>query len=128
MSRELPGIPRRHPSKPDREPHAPDVYEILAGFEGRLDGFERGQAELLERVERGFASGKHETIKVIAGVVVAALGVIGGQRALTPNPPPEVHNVPTRSALDVRLDLCRPMAPGPSREECFARVTAETDH
>lgn len=125
----VPGYPRRpHPSRPEL-PHAPDVYEVLQGFEGRLDGFERGQAELLERVERGFASGKHETVKVIAGVVVAALGVIGGQRALAPTAPiPETRNVPARSALDVKLDLCRPMAPGPSRDECFSRIIAETDH
>lgn len=130
----MPGYPRRHPSRPDPEAHAPDVYEILEGFDGRIGQVEghvleikKGQADTLTELRVMAATDRHATAKLIAGLVATAITVIGGQRLLASSaaqPPPPI----TRSALDVRLDMCRPMAPGPSREECFARVMAETEH
>jgi len=138
MTRELPGIPRRHPSKPDREPQAPDVYEILHEHDKRLGGLEGlaqegklADAKIIDKLENIEATGTHQLVKQIIALATTAVvtvgGILGGQQLTKPSIPVTTPP-PARSALDVKLDLCRPMAPGPGREECFARVTAETDH
>lgn len=128
----LPGFPRaRLPSRPhadDPEPHIPEaVFHALQSMSGKIEETNLKVATLADTVTKLVASGRTETAKIIAGVVIAALGVIGGQRALAPSPSPAPVPI-VRSALDIRLDVCRPMAPGPSREDCFARTVAETDH
>jgi hypothetical protein len=127
---------RRFPSKPDRDPHSPDVYEILHGFDKRIGGLEDASVEnklanasIINKLEDIKATDRHAFTKLIAALVTTAITVIGGQRLLAPAAvPADTAHVPARTTLDVKLDVCRPMAPGPSREECFARVTSETEH
>jgi len=119
------------------------VYEILADHAeqisehgkdlGTLKDLAReskaADATIIAKMEEIKATDRHAFTKLAAALATTAITVIGGQRLLAPTPPPpQVTNVPARSKLDVQLDVCRPMAPGPSREECFARVTSETDH
>jgi hypothetical protein len=126
----------RFGSKPDREVHAPDVHEILERHDIAIDelkDFARegrvADAEILTELRTIKATDRHAFTKIIAALVTTAITVIGGQRLLAPSPPlPEPSHVPARSALDVKLDLCRPMPPGPSRVECFERITAEDPH
>ncbi len=141
----LPGIPRgRLRSHADDEPIPERVYEVLQGFDARVGGLEEavsalkslaedsklGQARIVDKLEDIKATDRHALTKMIGGLAGTAIltigSILGGQQLLkpgAPTPPPIA-----RSALDVRLDTCRPMPAGPSREECFARVTAETEH
>ena len=140
--RDLPGIPRgRTRSRPeidDGERVPERVYEILEGFddrvgrvEDRMGGLERGQSAVIERLEDIKATDRQALTKLLIGLITTAIvtigGVVGGMQALKPAEPAPVHG-PARSALDVKLDVCRGMAPGPGREECTARVIAETEH
>jgi hypothetical protein len=120
------------------EVHAPDVYEILADHAtaiGELKGLasegKLADAQILSELRDIKATDRHATTKLISALVVTVIttigGVIGTVAAMRPGASAEIHT-PARSALDVRLDQCRPITPGPSREECFARVMAETEH
>lgn len=137
--RDTPGYPRRHPSRPDRDPpQSPDVYELLHEHDRRLGGLEGlaqenkiANATILSEVREIKATDRHATTKLIGAaistIVLTVGGILGGQQ-LAKSTIPVTAPPPARSALDVRLDQCRPIRPGPSREECFARVTAETEH
>jgi hypothetical protein len=69
------------------------------------------------------AADRAHLAKIVGIVATAVASVIGGQRMLAPTPPaPEVRAV--RSAADLALDECRPLAPGSyERAECFERVS-----
>lgn len=132
----VPGFPRgRLRSRPEEEPAPEHVYQILAehgeriaGIESSQQKFEIGQATMLVKLESIAQTDRHATTKLIIGLVTTAITVIGGQRLLAPSPMPTSTPM-TRSALDVRLDICRAMAPGsPSREDCVSRVTQDTEH
>jgi hypothetical protein len=127
--------PRRFGSRPEI-PHSPDVYEILGEHDRRLEGLEGyaqenklANATILSEVREIKATDRHATTKMISALVVTVIttigGVIGTVAAMHPGAP---LPSPARTVLDIKLDTCRPLAPGPSREECFARVIAETDH
>ena len=144
MTRDLPGMPRgRLRSHAEDEPIPERVYAVLHGFDTRIGGLEEDSqqnkrdnaairsdnAAILTVVRNLEATDRHATSKMIAALVVTVIttlaGVIGTIAATRPSAAPPA---PARSALDVRLDTCRPMPSGPSREDCFARVTAETEH
>lgn len=121
-------------SKPEI-PHAPDVYEILGEhateikeLKGLAQEGKLADAKILEKLESLQATGTHQLAKQIVALATTAVvtigGILGGTAALkssVPQTPPP----PARSALDVKLSVCRGMAPGPSREECTTRVVAE---
>lgn len=139
-----PGIPRgKLRSHADAEPIPERVYEVLHAFEKQLVDFDQriggledhaqegklADAQILSKLAGLEATDRHATTKLISALVITVIttigGVMGTVAAMRPGAPPPM---PARSALDIRLDTCRPMPPGPSRVECFARVTAETEH
>lgn len=85
----------------------------------RFERFERRFSAFEDRVEDALAdavaSWRALALKQIGAVAVAALGVIGTVLAtrIPPAPPP-------RSAMDLSLDECRPLA-GAERRACFER-------
>lgn len=127
---------RRHPSRPDEMPAPESVYRELWAHDTRLDTLEEKidavatdlGASVREAVREIKSSNSSETRKLIAAIAGAAIttigGVFGAARLERPTPPVAIQ----RSALDVRLDSCRAMGPGQSREDCFTRVMAETEH
>lgn len=137
MTRDYPGVPRaRLRSHAEDEPIPERVYAVLHGFDERIGGLEEAaranksdNAAILTVVRNLEATDRHATSKMIAALVVTVIttlaGVLGTIAAMRPGAQPPA---PARSALDIRLDTCRPMPPGLSREDCFARVTAETEH
>jgi hypothetical protein len=128
MTRPRPGFG----SRPDlREPHAPDVYEILEKHDtaiGRLEGLAQegklADAQILTELKNIQATDRHATTKLIAGLVVTVIttlgGVIGTIAAMRPGQPPAPVAVP-RSPIDA----CRAMPLGPSRIECFTRAAED---
>jgi hypothetical protein len=129
--RDLPPYRRRTPSGHD-VPIPESVFQAIAqvqqenaGTRAEVAGLRSDFAELKEAVTKLASHGKAETLKIIGGVIVAALGVIGGQRALAPSPPPtpapQIRQV--RTDLDVRLDECRDLPQdSPDRRHCWRRV------
>lgn len=134
--------PRRYPSRPDDMPAPESVYQALQEQEDRLgtlaatvedldtrvkDTVRDLKDEVKDAVREIKASNGNETRKLIAAIAGSAItvlgGVIGMARLEHHEPPPVIP----RSALDIRLDQCRPMGPGPSREECFNRVVEEVE-
>lgn len=118
------------------QPPAPEhVYRILeehgeriAGIESSQQNFELGQAKMLVKLESIAQTDRHALTKLIVGLATTAITVIAGQRLLAPSPAPPVPPVPARSELDVRLDVCRAIPPGASREGCFATTLERVDH
>jgi hypothetical protein len=136
--------PRRFLSRLESEPMPETVYQALHEHETEIDQLAttveklNGSVEKLEgtvatlnvTVATSQANAKGETNKLIVTVVLAALGLLGGNRVINPTPPTPapVETHVQRSNLDIRLDQCRPMPPGPSRAECYARVTQEVEN
>jgi len=118
MNPPRPGLPPprgRTPSGHD-VPIPEAVFVALAGVQSTMQAnaqasaawqanHDSEHAEITSALKDIKASNRSETVKVIAGVIVAALGVIGGQRALAPTPPPE-RTVVSESALSVDLGAC----------------------
>jgi hypothetical protein len=133
----IPGVPRgRMRSRPDADAYSPDAFEILEEHRERLTGLESavakidlGQATILSEVREIKASDRQATAKLIGAaistIVLTVGGILGGTAALRPSATPPV--VVQRSELDKKLDTCRAMAPGPSRDECRVRVAAEPE-
>lgn len=141
--------PRRYPSQPDAMPAPEFVYRALQEHEDRLSALDTlGQShedrldgidtlvkdtardlkdEVKDAVREIKASNGNETRKLIAAIAGSAItmlgGVIGVAKLERPAPPITIP----RSTLDIRLDLCRPLGPGPSREECFDRIVKEVE-
>ncbi len=133
-------------SRPDAEALPEPVYQALLEHETEIATLSKsvekldGTVEKLEgtvqtlnlAVTSATANAKGETNKLIVTVVLAALGLLGGNKAISvatePKTPAPVETHVQRSNLDIRLDQCRPMPPGPGRAECYARVTQEVEH
>lgn len=124
----------RFGSKPDREVHAPDVYEVLqrhdediAELKGLAHEGKVADSQILSKLTNIEATDRHATTKMIAALVVTVIttlgGVIGTIAAMRPGAAPPT---PERSALDVKLDVCRPIHDPGSRSECMARVFDES--
>jgi hypothetical protein len=127
MTRQAPPPPRpRTPSGHD-VPIPEAVFVALAGLQGAVTANAQQTAawqanhdgehsKIMLALKDVKASNGHETIKVIAGVVIAALGVIGGQRALAPTPPPAT-TVVSESALSTELGACETL-PESNQPQC----------
>jgi hypothetical protein len=124
----------RFGSRPDRDVHAPDVYEILGEHDRRLGGLEGlaqegklADAQILTKLGNIEATDRHATTKLIGGFVITIVttlaGVIGTIVATRPNPV-QAPVVVQRSELDKKMDKCRAMPPV-SRGECFVQVASE---
>lgn len=132
--RDVPGVPqrRRLHSQPELEPLPERVYELLSGFDTRISGLEQASLEneqqnsrILDKLEDIKATDRHALTKLIVGLATTAITVIAGQRLLAPSVA-HVDPPASRSALDMRLDECRPIHESGSRAECFSRVFEET--
>lgn len=125
--------PRRFPSRPDAMPAPESVYLTLHDHDSRLEEIESKVGSVADKVDRVSddlrnavleikISNSSETRKLIAAIAGTALtilgGVFGAAKLEHPDPPPPV----LRSALDMRLDECRPIHEAGSRAECFSRV------
>ncbi len=145
MTREIPGYPRRHPSRPDREHHSPDAFEVLHEHDDRIVGVERrlgaledyaqegklADSKIICKLERIEATDRHATAKLIGAAITSIVltvgGILGGTAAIRPSVP-VTQPGPTRSALDVKLDVCRSMQPNTTaRTECMVRVASEPE-
>ncbi len=131
-------------SRPDTGPMPDNVYQALHEHEAEIAQLSSAVEKLDGTVEKldgtvqtlnlavatAQANAKGETNKLIVTVVLAALGLLGGNKLVNPGAPtpaPVETHIP-RSTLDIRLDQCRSMPPGPSRAECYTRVTDEVEH
>jgi len=118
--------PRRYQSQPDDMPAPEPVYMTLGDHDDRLNTLEKKVDDLGDSISDAVReiknSNSSETRKMIAAIAGAAIttigGVFGAAHLEHPAPPPQVQ----RSALDMRLDECRPIHEPGSRAECFSRV------
>lgn len=137
--RDLPGYPRQKlRSHAEAEPIPERVYEVLQGFDTRIGGLEgqmgelkedsrenkRQNAQIISKLEDIKATDRHALTKLVIGFATTAVvtigGILGGMQAFKA---PAAAPAPIqRSALDVKLDVCRPIQEPGSRAECFSRV------
>ncbi len=126
-------------SRPEfREPQAPDVWEVLGEHDeaikelkGLAQKNELTSATILTEVRELRATDRHATAKLIVAAIstiaVTVGSVLGGTALMKPAAPVTQPTV-MRSALDVKLDVCRSMQPGSAgRTECMVRVASEPE-
>lgn len=126
-------------SRPElREPHAPEVWEVLGEHESAIQELkglaqknELTSATILTEVRELRATDRHATTKLIVAAIstiAVTVGSVLGGTALMKPAAPVTQPGPTRSALDVRLDACRSMQPNTvARTECFTRTVSEPE-
>lgn len=136
----IPGRQRMRSNAED-EPIPERVYEILRGFDKRVEKVEDTtdrlehasqkneiqNSQIIKSLEDIKATDRHALTKLAVGLATTALvtigGVVGGIQATKTT----VDHAPVvqRSALDMALDQCRPIQEAGTRAECFSRVFAE---
>ena len=140
--------PKRRGSRPDlSEPYSPDAFELIAKHETQIKEHDASiksvtaavaslaadtklaSATILQEVREIKATDRHATAKLIGAaittIVLTVGGILGGTAAIRPSAPVTAPG-PTRSALDVKLDVCRSMQPNTTgRTECMVRVASE---
>ena len=109
-----PGRPRYH-SEPGsgitlevynalRDQHS-DISELRGELKDHVAATERGFADVRLALAQNGSTQRTETLKVIAGAVVAIVIAVAGSRAVAPTPAP-TQTVIQRSAFDRELEAC----------------------
>lgn len=105
------------------QPTVPDsVFGALQEMQAGLAQTNENVAELTVAVSKITATWRDSLVKQIGAVALAALGIIGAQRALAPTPPPATTMI-QQTELQIRADGCAKMANGSDSEyqRCMVR-------
>lgn len=86
----------------------------VARIDERLDAIE-------ERLAKGDAANRSDTIKTICAAVVSVVTAVAGSRLLAPEPPPS-KVVVQRSAYDRHLEFCKSEPDGAARVACLRLI------
>lgn len=138
--------PRRAPVIPSDQPPPrrqlpseggihPEVFAEIRSLDSKVDQLAlnvatiRSDSDLKHAatkasIESILASNRHETLKVLGGVMIAAITAVGGSKALAPAaaPPQQVF---VRSAYDRALEECQKLQGDDARGKCIGRVAAD---
>jgi len=138
-SRRVPQVPSDSPPPPPRRtftsepgtgepPTWRDFRELdkkIDAVETKVDGIVEGQVDFKLTLTKMAASNRSDNMKLLGTVVVAALGVIGGSKALTPAPPAPPQPVLVRSAYDRALEQCQKLEGDDARGRCITKVAVD---